>query len=856
MKFARYLEDTQTPEWKRAYIDYRGLKKRISSIRRQSGNDGVESPTTSTIPENEDDELTPSARSSTSRVKGSPSERPGQSGATEVSSPVHFDDNNNENRSHRTTERPARPPFKAQASGTSIFSLGKSHTGPRGQRSLLSRRLFSRANPTVHSPRPFAGPLPLNNLYPLLSSEELKFFKALDHELEKVENFYLDREKEMRARTLVIEDQLNELIQHRQRFHAARARRRRWSDLTHDLFAVIKPGLKQNQVQKLDSSLVTESVLENEDLTNIGSSSKKTGKNDQSPPSGSHPESGNDRNGKGHTLDPDEYRNAKKKLKKAVLEHYRGLELLHNYRVLNITGFRKALKKFEKVTKVVRFRLSSLGYISRCARQIPAQQAYMSEKVETSTFASDKAVRTMMTEMEELYTSRFAHGDKKRAMAALRGTSLRKTHHFSTFRSGVMLGLAIPALVSGIYESFQPETREEIEGWDGLLFAYAILVVPVVFTLLVGLNLLVWSRSRINYAFIFELDTRTRLDYREYFELPSLLFSTLCYAFWLSFYRIGGLSISPTIWPLVWLGLTALVIVDPFGIAFKSSRFWLVKNIFRLLISGIRRFADFWMGDQFCSLVFTLSNLYLFACAYANEFEDWRKCGSTSKYWPVAFVLAILPFIARLVQSIRRYVDSKLITHLINGGKYGTGIVYYLMYFIWRHQGSYQKFLVVTADSSRSDRWPIQCDFRNVVSCGDNLFRLRISLGHVFHPFIQDFLMDWSLLRPRVHYPLLRSELIYSNHIYMYYVAMITNVLIRFIWVIYIPSMGPDIYLRQFIAAMLEILRRWQWNFYRLENEHLGNMDQYRVTREVPLPYSLDEYTHDGEDEDEGLHED
>ena len=27
----------------------------------------------------------------------------------------------------------------------------------------------------------------------------------------------------------------------------------------------------------------------------------------------------------------------------------------------------------------------------------------------------------------------------------------------------------------------------------------------------------------------------------------------------------------------------------------------------------------------------------------------------------------------------------------------------------------------------------------------------------------------------------------------------------------------------------------------RLENEHIGNTDQYRVTREVPLPYSFDE---------------
>lgn len=39
----------------------------------------------------------------------------------------------------------------------------------------------------------------------------------------------------------------------------------------------------------------------------------------------------------GDRLDPDEYKNAKKNLKKAILEHYRYLELLQNYRVsLNI----------------------------------------------------------------------------------------------------------------------------------------------------------------------------------------------------------------------------------------------------------------------------------------------------------------------------------------------------------------------------------------------------------------------------------------------------------------------------------------------------------------------------------------
>jgi len=50
--------------------------------------------------------------------------------------------------------------------------------------------------------------------------------------------------------------------------------------------------------------------------------------------------------------------------------------------------------------------------------------------------------------------------------------------------------------------------------------------------------------------------------------------------------------------------------------------------------------------------------------------------------------------------------------------------------------------------------------------------------------------------------------------------------------------------------GFLEMLRRVQWNFYRLENEHLGNMDQYRVTREVPLPYAFDEGRRGDQDDD------
>ncbi|KAF9060164.1 hypothetical protein BDP27DRAFT_432124 [Rhodocollybia butyracea] len=159
--------------------------------------------------------------------------------------------------------------------------------------------------------------------------------------------------------------------------------------------------------------------------------------------------------------------------------------MLQNYRILNITGFRKALKKFEKLTK------------------IPIQHAYMTERVDTSGFASDSTLRGMMDEMEVRYASHFAHGDKKRAKTRLRAGGLFKTHHFSTFRSGMLIGIGIPALISGIISSFQAETRASIPGWDGLLFVYSILLIPVVFSILVGINLAVWSRSQINYVFIF-----------------------------------------------------------------------------------------------------------------------------------------------------------------------------------------------------------------------------------------------------------------------------------------------------------------------------------------------------------------
>jgi len=66
------------------------------------------------------------------------------------------------------------------------------------------------------------------------------------------------------------------------------------------------------------------------------------------------------------------------------------------------------------------------------------------------------------------------------------------------------------------------------------------------------------------------------------------------------------------------------------------------------------------------------------------------------------------------------------------------------------------------------------------------------------------------------------------------------------------------------------MLRRVQWNFCesvghlgidadlcpdRVESEHIGHADQYRVTRDIPLPYTFDSGLLQDNTEDEVNHE-
>ena len=109
--------------------------------------------------------------------------------------------------------------------------------------------------------------------------------------------------------------------------------------------------------------------------------------------------------------------------------------------------------------------------------------------------------------------------------------------------------------------------------------------------------------------------------------------------------------------------------------------------------------------------------------------------------------------------------------------------------------------------------------------------------------------MDWGLLRDG---KILRNKLFYPK--YMYYFTAITNLFLRFSWVVPIIGIRSSIIeylishdLLFFILAFAELYRRAQWSIFRVENENIHNYEKYRVIHEIPkmLEDKVSQQVHD-----------
>jgi xenotropic and polytropic retrovirus receptor 1 len=203
------------------------------------------------------------------------------------------------------------------------------------------------------------------------------------------------------------------------------------------------------------------------------------------------------------------YQTAKRKLKVAVVEYYRGLELLKSYCTHNREGFRKITKKFDKATG------------------LRTSKKFMTERINKSYFGSSDVLEAMIASTEDLYARYFEKGSRKHAIERLRTREKSKLHYSSMFRSAFALGLSLFAGVSGLVlavnqmrDEDDMEKKHEVEY---LLQIWGGFFLPILFMHFFVMNCRAWAKNKINYVFIFEFDTRHNLDYRQLLEVRSRL---------------------------------------------------------------------------------------------------------------------------------------------------------------------------------------------------------------------------------------------------------------------------------------------------------------------------------------------
>lgn len=92
------------------------------------------------------------------------------------------------------------------------------------------------------------------------------------------------------------------------------------------------------------------------------------------------------------------------------------------------------------------------------------------------------------------------------------------------------------------------------------------------------------------------------------------------------------------------------------------------------------------------------------------------------------------------------------------------------------------------------------------------------------YTYVWDVRMDWGLMDSSHGY--LRAKLLFKR-LGFYYFALVSNLFLRLSWVLTVSVGEAGLFHSEVLTALLavlEVFRRFVWNFLRVENEHLSRL--------------------------------
>lgn len=554
----------------------------------------------------------------------------------------------------------------------------------------------------------------------------------------------------------------------------------------------------------------------------------------------------------------------KKLLINAILNYYMFLQLIKSYRSINITGFRKIVKKFDKNCRTKEqqnFKGYCFNNYSMFKDSISNNDSILNYENKISSYLFNDLLRS--------------NEDKKKFSIILKNLSSSESminedmiHNNNSailqmFVSGLFLGASLLLISYTIYLSCNSSSNSHIHKvlfplWGG---CYMVSLMAVLFLM----DCFIWHRNNVNYKFIIFNQVLSRNGTKSFnndfatTEIPEKLYFISFFILSLAIISFASFlndDMSPygqyfIIIITFLFFLPCLPFAPPyFHRLIKTQKALIVAGI-RLTFSGIYpvEFIDFFLGDVISSLTYSMADLALLKCIISNN--DPNFICSSSNLVSMG-VLSCIPSYWRLMQCIRRYLDSgDWFPHALNALKYSFGVAYNASlsaYRISRHAPDKKTafIIIATINSTCTSIW--------------------------------DILLDWSLLQPNSDVNpnpnfLLRKDLYFAGKRkdwqkgsysksgkLFYYIVMILDVVIRFQWIIYVitPDSIQQSAVTSFILATTEVIRRFNWILLRVENEHVANVQLLRVINDSPLPYPIDPVAHPEEfvieEEDETDH--
>ncbi|WCJ22198.1 EXS (ERD1/XPR1/SYG1) family protein [Euphorbia peplus] len=503
----------------------------------------------------------------------------------------------------------------------------------------------------------------------------------------------------------------------------------------------------------------------------------------------------------------DNLRKVEEQLKRAFVEFHHKLRLLKSFSFLNSLAFSKIMKKYDKIT----------------ARN--ASKAYM-KSVDNSYLGSSDEVNKLMERVESTFIKHFANSNRSKGMSVLRPKAKRERHR-TTFSMGFFSGCCV-ALIIALILIFRARKIMDKPGrqiYMSTLFPlYSLFAFLVLHMIMFAVNIYFWRRYRVNYAFIFGFKQGTELGYR---QVLLLSFGIAVLAL-MSVLANLDMEMDPKtldyqkfteLLPLILLVVLLVLLLLPLNVLYRSARFFFLTCIFHCIAAPLYKVTlpDFFLADQLTSQVQLLRSVEFYVCYYGWGDYKVREntCKSSDVYNTFYFIVAVIPYWSRLLQCLRRLFEEKDAHQGYNGLKYLLTII---------------AVCLRTAYSlNKINSWRICAWIFSVAAA-------------VFSTY-WDVVMDWGLLQRSSKNRWLRDKLLVP-HNSVYFAAMGLNVVLRFAWLQTVTGFKIfNLHKETAIAivASLEIIRRGIWNFFRLENEHLNNVGKYRAFKSVPLPFNYDE---------------